>query len=71
MVILIDSMTNAKILARVLIKYGVNVTISENGLVGINAVQESMEDPYDIILMDNFMPVMVRFVIIIDETVVH
>jgi len=53
-----DHPINRQIITRILERVGIEVTIAENGKIGIDIFQESAEDTFDGILMDIRMPVM-------------
>lgn len=50
-----DSLVNLKVICRTLEHYGINVTSVDNGPAAVNLCRENM---YDIIFMDQMMPVM-------------
>lgn len=53
-----DHLVNQKVASKYLTKWGMQVTVAENGLVALNKVKEST---FDLILMDLHMPVMDGF----------
>ncbi|MCR5045653.1 MAG: response regulator, partial [Treponema sp.] len=53
-----DNALNQEISRRILQKNGMEVTIAENGLVALDKFSESLENEYDLVLMDVMMPVM-------------
>ncbi|RYH23061.1 response regulator [archaeon] len=54
-------LSNRKLLALLLIKKGMTVKFAENGKVCLETVQSQGLDFFDIIFMDNTMPVMVSY----------
>jgi CheY-like chemotaxis protein len=56
----LDVLSNRKLLALLLNKKGLlSITFAENGQIAIQIIQEQGLDKFDIIFMDNTMPVMV------------
>jgi|GEM_PF-483545 len=53
-----DNEMNAEIAGTILEQYGAEVTVAENGKVGVDIFSESEEGAYSLILMDLRMPVM-------------
>ena len=58
----VDVLSNRKVLAAILRKKGVEADLCENGLECLEAVKNKGLSYYDIIFMDNQMPLMVRVV---------
>ena len=53
-----DSRVNQKIIGRYLRKWNLEVTYAQNGLEGVNACEEALDEGFDLILMDLQMPIM-------------
>jgi len=53
-----DNLVNQLVLKTMLSREGCSVTVVENGLKAVKAVEEAKKEPYDLILMDGEMPIM-------------
>lgn len=53
-----DNEFNREIAGELLINYGFKVDYASNGLVAVEKVEASINDPYDVVLMDIQMPIM-------------
>jgi Amt family ammonium transporter len=55
-----DGVDNQRLISFLMKKAGADVTIAENGLIGVEKITEAIEQdkPFEIILMDMHMPVM-------------
>jgi CheY-like chemotaxis protein len=63
MLLFVDVLSNRKLLSMLLKNKGFESTTCEDGMQAFNIVTRTDMDNFDVIFMDNTMPVMVRYVL--------